>query len=235
MNTAVQLAGFSPSDSDRLRKAIGSKDDDLMSSMQTQFIDGCSDIPRETAAELWENIQYFGGYGFNKAHSTGYAVHTYETAYLKTHYPLEYYASLLSVAETDSKKKDKRRRYIADSRRNGISILPPDINTSTDHYTIVGEAICLPLIAVKQIGERRCEAIIAAREDGEFSSYSDFCARVPPGKVSEDGKRNLIKAGAFDRLHDRQELLQQLEISDPDVLALEFEVLGGIYQRPSSG
>ena len=224
MQIAVEIAGFTWSEADRLRKAIGKKDDALMADMQSRFVGGCHDIPRAIADELWDQIAFFGGYGFNKAHAAGYADLTYRTAYLKAHYPLEYLAGLLSVKGGDP---DDRRQFIAEARRRGIDVRPPDINMATDHCTIVDDAIMLPLTAVSGIAEKAYEAIMEAREAGSFSSYEDFCERVAGRSVNRRIRANLIMAGAFDSLQDRRALLRdQLEIEDPDILALEHEVLG---------
>jgi len=229
MQIAVEAAGFNWSDADGLRKAIGKKDMILMASIQTQFVDGCVDMPREIATELWRQIQHFGGYGFNKAHAAGYADLTYRTAYLKANYFIEYFAALLSVKGDD---EDDRRKYIRGLRRREVEILLPDINASTDRYTIVGEAIRLPLTAVSGLAKKAYSAIIEARSDGGFSSYEDLYERVDSRTVHKGVREKLVMAGAFDGLHDRQELLQQLEIPDSDILSLEFEALGLYLGHP---
>jgi DNA polymerase-3 subunit alpha len=163
MKIAMQIAGFSPSESDTLRKAIGKKDMELMSSIRDDFLSGCAgnDIASETAEELWEQTSFFGGYGFNKAHAAGYANLTYQTAYLKAQYPLEYLASLLSVKIND---KEDRLQCIRDARQHGIRVLPPDVNASTDRCTIVDDnAIRLPLTAVDRLAEKACVAIVGER------------------------------------------------------------------------
>lgn len=222
MQIAVEIAGFNWTDADRLRKAMGKKDDELMASMETQFLNGCIEIPDDVSTELWDQIQFFGGYGFNEAHAVGYAVLTYQTAYLKANYPLEYLASLMSVKDST----DDRRQLARESRRCGIKLLPPDINRSTDRYEIVDDAIMLPLTSVDGVAVKGYNAITEARDDAEFSSYDDFCERIPSQAVNSRAREFLVKAGAFDSLNSRDELMNQLEIPNSDVLSMEYEALG---------
>jgi DNA polymerase III subunit alpha len=224
MKIAVDIAGFTWTGADKLRKAIGKKNPELMASLRTQFVNGCvnKSISEDTATELWGQIEYFGGYGFNKAHAAGYAKLTYQTAYLKAHYPLGYYASLISV-KADGNMMD----YIFEARRRGIKILPPDINVSTDSCVIAGDSIILPLTSVSSLADRACIAIITERKNRLFSSYEDFCSRIEKKTVNIRIKRNLVKAGAFDSLDSRPELIRIL-LDDPetDMLTMEREVLG---------
>jgi DNA polymerase-3 subunit alpha len=222
MLIATNLAGFSWSEADGMRKAIGSKDAGRMASMRDRFIDGCetNSIPRDAAEQVWETIRHFSGYGFNKSHAAAYADLTYKTAYLKANYPIEYYTALLTFKADDA---DDRRQFIADARRHGIQVRPPDINASTDRYAIAGDAICLPLTAVSWVGPVGYEAITRARADGRFESYDDFFERVAGRAVNSRARGNLIKAGAFDELHpQREELLRsEPEIRDEDLLVLD--------------
>lgn len=223
MRIAVDIAGFSWTDSDKLRKAIGKKIPELMASLRTQFVDGCvnNGIPDHIAMELWQQIEYFGGYGFNKAHAAGYAKLTYQTAYLKAHYPLEYYASLISVKAYDNMD------CIFEARRCGIEILPPDVNVSMDRCVIADDSIVLPLTAISNLAEKAYVAILNERDKGYFSSYENFCNRTEKKTVNSRIRLNLAKAGAFDSLHPRSDLLETLlEESVTDVLGMEREVLG---------
>jgi len=218
---AVDIAGFSWTDADKLRKSIGKKDPELMASLQSQFVDGCvsNGIPDDTATALWHQVEYFGGYGFNKAHAAGYAKLTYWTAYLKAHYPVEYYASIMSVKANE----EELRELLFEARRRGIEIRQPDINVSTDKCVIVDNAIHLPLMMVAKLADKSCDAIVTERKNGEFISYGDFCERLVGKAVDKTVRANLVKAGAFDSLQLRHALLGD---SSGDILALEHKVLG---------
>lgn len=221
MQIAVDIAGFSWTDADKLRKSIGKKDPQLMSSLQSRFVDGCinNGMPEGTSEKLWNQIQYFGGYGFNKAHAAGYAKLTYQTAYLKAHHPLEYYASLISVKSDD----DGVKQYILEARMRGIRILTPDINISTDKCVILDDNIILPLTLVSGLAEKACNAILTERANGDFASYDDFCNRMEKRVVNSRIRENLIKAGVFDNLHQKHELLED---GSADLLNMEREALG---------
>jgi len=227
MLIAVNVAGLSWNESEKLRKAVAKQKQDVMDSVRDQFINGCiyhSDFSKDAASELWNQISYFGGYGFNKAHAVGYATLTYKTAYLKAHYPLEYYAALLSVKNDD---EDERKRCIYEAKRRGVTILNPDINLSTDRCNIVNDSICLPLTFIGGIGASACETIIQERCIRGFISYDDFVKRIAKLKVNKALRENLIKAGAFDSLQERSSLLSiDEEISDIETAIKENEALG---------
>jgi DNA polymerase-3 subunit alpha len=181
-------------------------------------------IPQRAVEELWEQFLIFGKYCFNKSHAVGYAKLTYLTAYLKTHYPLEYLASLISVRVGD---KDERKRYIRDAIVRGIRIHVPDINISTDTCSIIDDTIYLPLAMIKGVGPIACEAIIRERSNGAYKSVADFCERVDGRRVNKNVKRNLAKAGVFDGLYDRSLLLRKLfDADDMELIMMEREVLG---------
>jgi DNA polymerase III subunit alpha len=227
MLIAVEVAGLSWKEGEKFRKAVSKQKKDIMASMKDQFINGCisaSNFPETIALALWDQIECFGGYGFNKCHAVGYAYLTYLTAYLKAHYPLEYYTALLSVKSDD---EDEYKRYIYEAKKRGIKIVNPDINLSTDKCNIINDSIYLPLTFIKRIGAVACEAIILERSNGEFQSYDDFCKRIEKCKVNKTLRENLIKAGAFDSLEDRSKLLSaDQEISDIELVVKESEVLG---------
>jgi DNA polymerase-3 subunit alpha len=225
MKIAVDIAGFSWTDADKLRKAIGKKNLELMVSMKARFIYGCvnNGMPADISGQLWEQIEYFGGYGFNKAHAAGYAKLTYQTAYLKAHYPLEYYASLLSVNDEEI----NLRECLFEARGHDIKILSPDINISTDRCVIKDGSIYLPLTTVSDLADKACKAIVAERTNSGFKSYDDFCSRIEKKTVNIRIKKNLVKAGAFDSLHQRSDLLEIVcKDSVTDMLAMEREALG---------
>jgi len=209
------MAGFSLSEADKLRKAIGKKDKRLMAQMKQKFIKGCLEnrIPPEKAEALFADIEKFARYGFVKAHSTAYAMISYWTAYLKANYPTHYMAALLtSVAGNASKV----REYINECRELGISVLPPDINESYSDFTPIedggGAAIRFGLGAIKNVGQSTVDAIIRARESGPFRSFLDFCRRVEAERLNREVLESLIKAGAFSKMGTRKGLIEQVQL-----------------------
>jgi DNA polymerase-3 subunit alpha len=224
MQIAVYLAGFNWSEADKLRKAVADQNQDLMDSMKGRFISGCvsNNIPENIAKELCCQINC--GYGFNAGHAIGYAMLTYKTAYLKAHFPMEYYAALMSVK---CDEEDERIAYISEARRSGIRILSPNVNLSSDKCAIVNNKIYLPLTAIKNVGSSACEAIVEERDKGEFRSYDDFCSRIKNGKVNKRVIESLAKAGAFDCVECRTDLLERLLGSSVfDIIIMEYETLG---------
>jgi len=182
----------------KLIKAISKKRHDVIAAEQDAFLEGCRKhrLPENLAREIWELVTLFGGYGFNKSHSSGYAQVAYRTAYLKVHYPVEFMAALLTYEMADT---DKTAEYMDECRRMGIAVEPPDINESGADFTVVGEKIRFGLAAVKGIGERAVEAIVAARQRvGRFRSLFQFCEEVDLGIVNRGVVECLIKCGAFE-------------------------------------
>lgn len=187
----------------RLAKAISKKKTQMIDAEREPFISGAmaNGVSREKAAEIFEDILRFGGYAFNKAHSTGYALVAFQTAWLKTYYPVEFMAALLTSEKNDTKKLPE---YIEECRRMGIPIKPPDINTSELDFTIVGDArgqraIRFGLGAIKGVGEKAVASILGARRaGGPFRSLFDFCERVDLQIVNKAVCEALIKCGAFD-------------------------------------
>jgi DNA polymerase III subunit alpha len=227
MRIAVDIAGFDWSDADELRKAVAKQKVGLMEPFKDKFIAGLmtKGIQQQIAEELWSNqILIFGKYCFAKSHSVGYAQLTYLTAYLKTHYPLEYLASLISVKDD---VKDERKQYISEAKGKGINVLTPDINLSTNACVIADDAIYLPLTMIKNVGASAYNAIAEERANGEFKSVEDFCERIDGRRVNKNVKRNLAKAGAFDSLYDRSSLLKRIfDADDTELIMMEREVLG---------
>jgi DNA polymerase-3 subunit alpha len=226
MRIAVEIAGFDWIEADKLRKAISKQKVDVMKPFEDKFITGLiiKDVPKQTAEELWEQILHFGSYCFNKAHAVGYAKLTYMTAYLKAHYPMEYIASLISVM-TDS--KEERRQYVSDAMVKGIKVHTPDINISSDVCVIKDDTIYLPLTMIDGVGPVAYENIMEERSKVEFKSIPDFFERIDKRRVSKSIRRNLVKAGAFDGLHDRLALLKRIfNANDSEVMIMEKEVLG---------
>ncbi|QJA06319.1 DNA polymerase III subunit alpha [Thermosulfurimonas marina] len=212
MKIAQELAGYTLGEADILRKAMGKKIPEVMAQQRARFVSGAVErgIPRELAEHIFDLMEKFAGYGFNKSHSAAYALVAYQTAYLKAHYPLCYMAALLSY---EMGKAEEVMKYVAVCRKMGIEVRPPDVNASGVAFTIEGEALRYGLAAIKNVGAGAVEEIVAEREEkGPFRSLADFCVRVDPGKVNRRVLEALIKAGAFDRLEpNRAKLLENLE------------------------
>ena len=199
MAISRQLAGFSPSRADDLRKAVGKKDKVLMASLKDEFIGGCveSGTDAKVAQSLWSLCEAAGDYSFNKSHAACYALLAYRTAYLKANHPAEYMASLLSsVMDT----KDRVPFYVACCTDMGLSVLPPDVNVSRPDFAVTGDReIRFGLTATKGVGENAVAAIIAARDQGgPFESLWDFCRRVDQAQVNKRALESLVRAGALD-------------------------------------
>jgi DNA polymerase-3 subunit alpha len=219
MRISNKIAGFTMGQADILRRAISKKDPFLMEELKTKFIHGALErgYPEETAKRLFELIEYFGNYGFNKSHSAAYALLAYQTAYLKAHYPVEFMAASLS-AEID--KTDKVVRLINECREMGIEVLPPDINKSDEGFTIElvekkTGAIRFGLKAVKGVGGAAIELIKEERKKGDFKSFEDFLRRLlfdGQKRLNKKVVEALIKAGAFDSLGiSRKSAFKELE------------------------
>ncbi|MDI7258290.1 MAG: DNA polymerase III subunit alpha [Thermodesulfobacteriota bacterium] len=198
MRIASALANFTLEDADNLRRAMAKKDAGEMEKQKEKFFEGSKKnrISAKKAEKIFEQMETFGRYGFNKSHSAAYALIAYQTAYLKTHYPIEFMAALLT---SEVQNADKIMRYIAECRDMGISILPPDINESHRNFTVLGNQIRFGLAAVKNVGDAAIEAILKEREEkGRFHSLHDFSGRVDLRKVNRRVIESLIKCGAFD-------------------------------------
>jgi len=212
MRIAVTIAGFSMARADTLRKAMGKKIKELIDEQGEHFIAGgvAKGHPREKVAALWRQIVPFAQYGFNKSHSVAYACVAYQTAYLKAHYPLHFWAAMLSseVANTD-----KLAAYVAMLSASGIRVLGPDINASGLAFTVEGEAIRVGLSAVKGVGEGASQAIVEARSrEGSFRSVSHLLRTVGERTVNRKVVECLVRAGAFDSVHpDRASLTAELD------------------------
>ncbi len=192
------LAGYSLGEGDILRRAMGKKVPEVMEEQRERFMSGAREagIDQKKAAEIFELMAKFAGYGFNKSHSAAYGLIAYQTAYLKAHYPLEFMAAVLTSESNDS---DKVMRHISECREHGLTVLPPDINQSGRDFTADSQAIRFGLAAVKNLGGGAVESILAAREEGgPFRDIFDFCERVDLRKVNRRVLESLIKCGAFD-------------------------------------
>jgi DNA polymerase-3 subunit alpha len=210
MEIAHKLANFTLSQADILRKAMGGKDPEEMEKMKNTFIEGLRSnrISDKKAEMLYNLILQFAQYGFNKSHSAAYALIAYRTAYLKAHYPVEFMAASLSA---DMDNTDKVVSYINECKEMGIEILPPDINESEREFTVTGGSIRFGLEAVKGVGGSAIDAIIKAREEGRFISFFDFCSRIDTRRVNKKVIESLIKAGAFDSMGKRAQLMSALD------------------------
>ncbi len=204
MQIANRLAGFSLGEADILRRAMGKKKREEMKAQREKFIAGCkqSKIPEKKAARIFDLMAEFAGYGFNKSHSAAYALVAYQTAYLKTHYPVEFMSALLTAETGNSEKVVK---YIHEAREMGITVLAPDINQSDWSFTPAGDAIRFGLGAVRNVGYNTVQAIQQARQQvNRFSSLYEFCDRVDLRVLNRRVLESLIKAGAMDSLGARR-------------------------------
>jgi DNA polymerase III subunit alpha len=212
MRVAQKFAGYSLAEADNLRKACGKKDRALIAAERQKFVAGCvtQGYGDTLGTRLFDIIEPFADYAFNKSHSYGYGLVAYQTAWLKAHYPVEYLAALLTSVKDD---KDRTAVYLGECRTLGIEVLVPDVNTSAAEFTpLVGEdgqrRIVFGLAAVRNVGEGLVERIVAERdENGPFTDFYDFCRRVDPMVLNKRTVESLVKAGAFDCLgHRRQGL-----------------------------
>jgi DNA polymerase III subunit alpha len=198
MQISNKLAGYSLGDADILRRAMGKKKVEEMAKQRERFLAGATakGFPAKKIAKIFDLMEQFAGYGFNKSHSAAYAYLAYVTAYLKAHYSVEFMSALLT---SEAGNTDKIVKYINECREMGIPVLPPDVNQSDLHFTPAGDSIRFGLGAVKNVGHGAVEAIVAARtEGGAFSSIYNFCERVNLGNVNRRVIESLIKAGALD-------------------------------------
>ncbi len=197
MKIAGVLANYSMSEADDLRKAMGKKIASILADHRERFIQGASanGISADKATNIFNLIEKFGGYGFNKSHSAAYALIAFQTAYLKAHFRVEFMAALLT---SEIHSTDGIVKYISDCRNQGIAIQPPDIMKSERTFTVIKDEIRFGLAAVKNVGEGAIEAIIQAREEKPFTSLFDFCERVDFKKINKRVIESLIKCGAFD-------------------------------------
>ncbi len=205
MQIAAALSGFTPSETDDLRKAMGKKNKEVMALQREKFVAGAAakhQVPAALAEEIFTEIEHFAEYGFNKSHSAAYALIAYHTAWLKTHYPVEYMAALLTSVAADT---DQIVKYIAECREMGLKVLPPDVNASGSSFTVVEDSIRFGLAAVKNVGEGAIESIVAARTaHGRFTSLFDFCSHIDLRRVNKRVLEGLVKCGALDSVGARR-------------------------------
>src|SRR5580698_10484533 len=218
MRVAQKFAGYSLEEADNLRKACGKKIRALLAAEREKFVAGCitEGYGEELGTQLFDIIEPFADYAFNKSHSYGYGLVAYQTAWLKAHYPVEYLAALLTSVKDN---KDKTAVYLAECRNRGIAVLPPDVNRSVAEFApdlsgeSTGPAILFGMAAVRNVGESLVERIVSERRaHGPFADIFDFCQRVDPIVLNKRTMESLVKGGAFDALgHPRQGLCLVME------------------------
>jgi len=213
MQIAQQLAGFSLSEADVLRKAIGKKIKSLLLEQKQKLIDGMkkNDIGKEISQKIWEWVLPFARYGFNRSHSCAYAQIAYQTAYLKAHYPVEFMSSLLTSEQADVERVGF---LIEECKKMGIEVLPPDINESWRNFTAIPgkKQIRFGLLAIKNVGVNFVEAMVKERKErNPFQSIEDFLLRMNSKDLNKKSLESLIKTGVFDKFSERNLLLYNLE------------------------
>jgi DNA polymerase-3 subunit alpha len=216
MRIANVLANYSLGEADLLRRAMGKKSKEGMAKQRDRFLSGVAALghPKSTAGEIFDQMEKFSGYGFNKSHSAAYALVAYQTAYLKTHYPIEFMAALLT---SETSKPENVVKYIGECKEMGISVEAPDVQVSgaqfTPHVTPDSQAIRFGLAAVKNVGGNAIESIMNARTEagGRFKSFWEFCEKVDLRVMNKRVIESLIKAGALDSLGSRASLMKAVD------------------------
>lgn len=212
MRIANVLASYSLGEADLLRRAMGKKNAEAMAEQRDRFMSGAAALghPKSPVGEIFDQMAKFSGYGFNKSHSAAYALVAYQTAYLKTHFPVEFMAALLT---SETSKPENVVKYIGECREMGIAVEPPDVQVSGAQFTPHGDAIRFGLAAVKNVGANAIESIIKAREEagGHFTSFWEFCEKVDLRVMNKRVIESLIKAGALDTLGTRGQLMNAVD------------------------
>ncbi|PKQ20549.1 MAG: DNA polymerase III subunit alpha [Actinobacteria bacterium HGW-Actinobacteria-6] len=212
MLMTMEMGGFSAAKADKLRKGMGKKIQAIVDSLKPEFISGAASrgYDPKVAEKVWTDIEAFAQYAFNKSHAAAYGLVSYQTAYLKAHYPLEYMAANLT---SYTGKSETIVKYIAACNSAGIKVLPPDVNSSGKDFTAVEGAIRFGLAGIRNVGEGIVNTIVAERKaDGPFTSLHDFCARVDMRQLNKKTLEALIKAGAFESTgYSRKHLMQLME------------------------
>ncbi|MEE2822303.1 MAG: DNA polymerase III subunit alpha [Acidobacteriota bacterium] len=212
MQIASKLAGFSLGEADLLRRAMGKKKKSVMQAQRKQFLTGCKErnIDSSKAKKIFSLMEQFAGYGFNKSHSTAYALLAYQTAFLKAHYPVQFMASLLT---SEMSNPDKIVKTLSDCKEMSIRVLPPDINISELDFMAAGDDIRFGLAAIRNVGEAAIRSILGCRQEiGQFKSFHEFCEEVDLRAVNRRSMESLIKSGAFDAQgYHRKSLVEALD------------------------
>ena len=212
MQIANRLAGFSLGQADLLRRAMGKKKAEEMAALRERFVTGAVEkgYPKKKVIRIFDLMEQFAGYGFNKSHSAAYAVLAYVTAFLKANYPVEFMAALLS---NEMGNTDKVVQYLGECREMGIALLPPDVQTGNWGFTPADRSIRFGLGAVKNVGRNSVDALVAARNGGRFDSLFQFCEAIDPRSVNKRVMESLIKAGAMDSFGERWRLFVAVDRS----------------------
>ena len=211
MQIANRLAGYSLGEADLLRRAMGKKNAEEMAKQRQRFVKGAIDrgFPQKKVEKIFDLMEQFAGYGFNKSHSAAYALLAYHTAYMKTHYPVEFMAALLTSV---SGSTDDVVKYINECREMGIAVEPPDVNVSDAYFTPHGEAIRFGLAAVKNVGHNAIESIVMARKEiSAFKSIFQFCEKVDLRLLNKRVIESLVKSGAMDAMGRRSQLMAVID------------------------
>jgi DNA polymerase-3 subunit alpha len=210
MSIANLLAGFSMGEADILRAAMGKKDKAKMAKQREKFIAGCAanGIPEAQGTAIFDLVEVFAGYGFNKAHTAAYGMISYQTAYLKANYAIEYLCGVLQNEEN----QDRVAAIVVDCQDHGIQVTPPDVNTSESAFAVVGDVVAYGMKGVKNVGVKAIELIVEERQKGgPYESLLDLCLRLDLHEVNKRVLEALIKAGAMDSLGERAQLLASLD------------------------
>ena len=199
MQICRSLAGYSYARADNVRRAMSKKKESVMKAERADFVSGAvsGGVPTDVAEDIFEEMLGFAQYAFNKSHATAYGILSYRTAYLKAHYPTEYFAALLTSVLDNTAKV---REYISDAQRFGISVLSPDINTSRETFATDGKNIRFGLLAIKNVGRTFAKALISERAKKPFSSFDDFVSRLIEADINKRTVESMIKCGVFDSL-----------------------------------
>ncbi|HZH45622.1 MAG TPA: DNA polymerase III subunit alpha, partial [Roseococcus sp.] len=241
MQIAQVMAGYSLGSADLLRRAMGKKDRVEMARQRAIFCEGAekNGVPAAKAGEVFDLMEKFANYGFNKSHAAAYALVSYQTAWLKAHHPVAFLAASMSL---DMDKTDKLASHMQEAARLGIKVLPPDINRSAEHFTVEGDkAIRFALAAIKRVGLGAMKELVAARDaDGPFASLAEFAARVDPKLLNKMQVENLAKAGAFDALEGNrarlvagaETVLRRAQASAEDRSSNQIGLFGEVEQGP---
>jgi DNA polymerase-3 subunit alpha len=210
--TAIELAGYNWQEADKFRKAIGKKIPEEMAKQKEKFWQGCrnASVDEKVIAMLWQQIEPFAAYGFNKAHACSYGMVAYQTAYMKANFPAEYMASILTAESSDL---EKVAEVVTECRKTGISVLPPDVNESFEHFTFVSDSsIRFGLLAIKNLGQDIVARIIRERkEQGIFLSFEDFIGRLSEKCLNRKSLESLAKSGALDSLSERNFIVENVD------------------------
>lgn len=211
LEIAIKLAGYSWLDADKFRKAMGKKIPEEMRSQKEKFIKGCLEhgMKESTVQKLWEQIETFAAYGFNKAHAASYGNLAYKTAYMKANFPVDYMAALLTA---DAGDVEKIGTIVSECKRMGLTVLPPSVGESFGDFTVVDEkTIRFGLYSIKNFGTGVADSIIEARKSGAFTDLSDFLARIGDKNMNKKSLEALAMSGALDALGERGAMLQNID------------------------